>query len=285
MKTFARFAVLPALAFGSLVDAGEISVTELQQRCDEQERQIRNLELENQRLRSRLGEITPAPDLAPVSTEEKEETVTPPETTRTEPAAPIHVIRSGESLSKIAKQHGTTTAVLAKLNGIKNPGMIREGQRLKLPADTSVASESSKVDTVEGTHRVKSGETFYSIARTYGLSVDRLQESNPGVDYRSLRVGQELKLSARKAPEPTESALTEVARTEDPAGADEASQTVMNRPVVRRVRVTDQISFGDFAKQHGMDPGKLNALNGLHLEPKTPLATGSELYVSAQPLE
>ena len=41
-----------------------------------------------------------------------------------------HVVRSGDSLSKIASQHNTSVAELQRLNGLSDPNMIREGQRL-----------------------------------------------------------------------------------------------------------------------------------------------------------
>ncbi|MTI79301.1 MAG: LysM peptidoglycan-binding domain-containing protein [Firmicutes bacterium] len=39
-------------------------------------------------------------------------------------------------------------------------------------------------------YTIRSGDTFYSIARRYGVSLDDLLEANPGVDPDSLRVGQ-----------------------------------------------------------------------------------------------
>jgi LysM repeat protein len=45
----------------------------------------------------------------------------------------IYVVKPGDTLSKIAKKYGTTTAVLARMNGIKNPNKIYVGQKLKVP--------------------------------------------------------------------------------------------------------------------------------------------------------
>lgn len=44
------------------------------------------------------------------------------------------------------------------------------------------------------THVVKSGDSFYSISRRYGVSVSALQSANPGVDSRRLRLGQTLNI-------------------------------------------------------------------------------------------
>lgn len=47
------------------------------------------------------------------------------------PAAPIHTVKSGETLSVIAKKYRTTVKALAALNHIENPNLIRVGQKLK----------------------------------------------------------------------------------------------------------------------------------------------------------
>lgn len=47
-------------------------------------------------------------------------------------------VKAGDSLSAIAAAHKTTTAALAKLNGITDPDAITTGQVLKLPAGAAV---------------------------------------------------------------------------------------------------------------------------------------------------
>ena len=46
----------------------------------------------------------------------------------------VHVVRPGETLYKIAFQHGVDQRDLARWNGIRNPDVIRVGQRLRLAA-------------------------------------------------------------------------------------------------------------------------------------------------------
>lgn len=43
-----------------------------------------------------------------------------------------HTVKKGETLSEIAKQHGTTYQALAKLNGIANPNKIYVGQKIRV---------------------------------------------------------------------------------------------------------------------------------------------------------
>lgn len=43
-----------------------------------------------------------------------------------------HVIKSGETLSEIAHEHGTTVAAIVKLNKLKNPDLIYAGERIRV---------------------------------------------------------------------------------------------------------------------------------------------------------
>ena len=271
-------------------------LADLERRCAEQERQIERLELENSRLRaagiSEASQAKTTPVSAPATkTGSSTSSSTAPE------AQPVHIVKSGETLSGIAKQHGVKTSELVKCNKLKNAGIIQIGQRLKLPVvadqpDTTAAQSPTDDLVVRGTHKVKQGETFYSIARTYGLSVNALGSANPSVNPRALRVGQELQLVARRAePSTTRSAPTPapVEATEEVPQDLGGSQTILNkRPTVRRVPITEQITLQQFADQYEMDIARLKRLNGLSDEryhSNTVLAEGSALFVSAQPLD
>ena len=45
----------------------------------------------------------------------------------------IHIVKSGESLSVIARKYRTSVSTLQRLNGIRNPNKIKIGQTIKLP--------------------------------------------------------------------------------------------------------------------------------------------------------
>lgn len=46
----------------------------------------------------------------------------------------IYTVRKGDTLTKIAKNYGTTVSEIANLNNITNPNCIEVGQRLRIPA-------------------------------------------------------------------------------------------------------------------------------------------------------
>ena len=58
-------------------------------------------------------------------------------------ATKYHIVKKGDTLSKIAKKYGTTVSNLAKLNGITNAKLIHVGQKLIISGKTSTSSSSS----------------------------------------------------------------------------------------------------------------------------------------------
>ena len=78
-----------------------------------------------------------------------------------------YVVKSGDSLYSIALKNNTTVSELKSLNNLTS-NILSIGQVLKLP--------SSVNDTV--TYIVKSGDTLYSIARRYGVTVDDIMRAN-----------------------------------------------------------------------------------------------------------
>lgn len=53
----------------------------------------------------------------------------------TEPEYELYEVKKGDTLSKIARAYDTTYKVLAEINGIESPYIIRPGQILKVPAN------------------------------------------------------------------------------------------------------------------------------------------------------
>lgn len=60
-------------------------------------------------------------------------------------------IKSGDTLSAIAKENGTTVSELAKINGISDPNKIYAGATLELPTSATAVSRSSSGTSGAGT--------------------------------------------------------------------------------------------------------------------------------------
>lgn len=115
-----------------------------------------------------------------------------------------HRIRRGETLSHIARRYGTTVSVLMRMNGIQNPRRLRPGQVLLVPpppVQGTYASVPRRQQTLprlpEGSYflyEVRSGDTLYDLARTFGVSVRELMRINAISSPRRLRPGMKIRI-------------------------------------------------------------------------------------------
>lgn len=191
-----------------------------------------------------------------------------------------HEIRPGESLSTIAHQHGTNVATLRTVNQLSG-NVIRAGEALLIPkasAEESAYALSQKQREVtrearfaqdahrrEVRYRVRSGDSFWSIARSHGVTVAEVTRWNGMAPGDPLRAGKELLLWLPQAAEakPTLALL-----------CTDAECTLPHRePEVRRVgyRVRSGDSLARIASRFGItvaDISKWNQLNPTrHLQP------------------
>jgi membrane-bound lytic murein transglycosylase D len=120
----------------------------------------------------------------------------------------------GDTLEGIAERFDVTVSELRRWNNIHGPTVPR-GSRLRIyaggaPTDSSRAksksvqvqasdasvrdvSERSSTDkTVPQRHRVRQGETLYSIAHAYGTTVESIRDANPFLGERALEAGDVL---------------------------------------------------------------------------------------------
>ena len=125
-----------------------------------------------------------------------------------------HQVTRKDTLATLAKQYGTSVAVISKINDLKG-GKLTPGETLKIPQISGelpdkVLLAAARVDRPEtdvgGRHqrqivyRVHSGETLSSIARRHGMPVSTLARLNNLGAQDTLVKGQRLviKASARR---------------------------------------------------------------------------------------
>ncbi|MGH1374545.1 MAG: LysM peptidoglycan-binding domain-containing protein [Cellvibrionaceae bacterium] len=116
-------------------------------------------------------------------------------------------VKSGDSLLAIAKHFNTTADVLRDQNNIRG-NMIRQGQMMLIPKASQpealyALSESQRVKRIQnrskgksGTRKVrytvKSGDSLWSIARTYNVKVSQLAKWNAMAPKDTLKQNQKL---------------------------------------------------------------------------------------------
>jgi LysM repeat protein len=127
----------------------------------------------------------------------------------TRPRPGSHVVKSGETLSKIAFANNLRAADLMAANSLKSDE-IRVGQELIIPDPKSVkttaeakappkapAKTTSPVKTPAGSYTVRKNDSLIKIAREQKVSYDDLVKLNGIKDPRKLQEGQVLKLPKR----------------------------------------------------------------------------------------
>ena len=104
----------------------------------------------------------------------------------TENASQTHVVQSGETLSGIANNYGTTWQELARINALSNPNIIYQGQTLNIVGGQSVATSGYCV--------VEYGDTLSGIAAQFGTTVEQLVSANGICNPDLIYAGQVLKI-------------------------------------------------------------------------------------------
>jgi membrane-bound lytic murein transglycosylase D len=124
-------------------------------------------------------------------------------------------VRSGDSLSRLAKVHKVPLSVIRSANKLDSD-LIRVGQKLRLPRDEQLlvdpryAAAANELQRLQAgliasdrlRHRVRPGESLSVIAQRYRVPVKSLQAWNNISDPRKLRAGQDLVVFHSQAPAP-----------------------------------------------------------------------------------
>ena len=115
-----------------------------------------------------------------------------------------HKIRNGEAISQIANKYGTTVSALRSANNLRG-NTIRAGQHLLIPVATkplSAYSQSADARLARTQNRqradnkiehiVRSGESFWTISRRYGVTHRSLAKWNGMAPGDPLSIGKKL---------------------------------------------------------------------------------------------
>jgi len=127
-----------------------------------------------------------------------------------------HVVRRGDTLHEISRRYGITVAVLRTTNNLRS-NLLRPGQGLLIPVSTRAlrpvyaqrkantvptAARASGPSSKPVIHRVRSGDTLWSIARRYRVYVKDLRAWNLLQPGDILRLGQPLRIWPSGLPSP-----------------------------------------------------------------------------------
>jgi len=100
-----------------------------------------------------------------------------------------YTVQRGDTLTKIARNYGTTVEALVEANNILNPNLIFPGEILRIETGTY-----DRFDTLHTIYRVRYGDTLTKIAREYNTTVADIAELNDIQNVNRIFVGEVLRI-------------------------------------------------------------------------------------------
>ena len=130
----------------------------------------------------------------------------------------IHEVEKGQTLYSISKAYNVPEKVIAR----ENPDIflgLQPGQALKIP----FSPEQKKAETIQKDsslfffHRVKKGQTLYSLSRRYKTDIDTIKKYNPILSKEELKTNQVIKIPRKITAKQVEKSRIDTARTKETA--------------------------------------------------------------------
>ena len=110
----------------------------------------------------------------------------------------VHIIQKGETLYSIARNYGADIQGILSLNGIRDPGKIQAGQRLRIPGGGKGAGQgAASSGPVYVEYQVVRGDSLFGIARKHGVTLQELRAANGLREDYVLKAGDRLKIPRR----------------------------------------------------------------------------------------
>ena len=109
-----------------------------------------------------------------------------------------HTVANGETLYRISKNYGVTAEQIVQLNPGLTAENLKSGSVIRIPA-TGISQKDNSGRARE--HKVKKGETQWSIAKDYGITLEELKAANPEMSAENyqLKKGRKILIPAPKA--------------------------------------------------------------------------------------
>lgn len=114
-----------------------------------------------------------------------------------------YTVKKGETLYSISRVNETTVETICSLNPQAKDG-LKKGMVLKIPkkriksagdnpiTPVKIESKNPKPTFIE--HKVKKGETIYSLCKTYNISAESLLTYNPDIENKGLKTGSKVRI-------------------------------------------------------------------------------------------
>jgi len=180
-------------------------------------------------------------------------------------------VTKGDTLWSISKQYNISLELILALNNIKDKDTLSIGQIIKIPQDSLPA-----VDYIM--YIVKKGDTLWSIAQKYNLSVDLILATNNIANSELISIGQEMKIPSHKnAVAETNIVNQAIIDKKNNNINNNISQPKRAEPVVYTVKAGDNL--WNISRKYGVSVEVIIDVN--NLKDKDLLSLGQKLEIPA----
>ena len=112
--------------------------------------------------------------------------------------ARVHLVVRGDTIFSLSRLYNVSQDELMRRNGMSSPSQLQAGMRLVIPGAAGSPAASSR-----GHHTVRAGETLYSLARGWGVTLQALRDANGLSRNHVLRAGERLVIPGQTAAPPS----------------------------------------------------------------------------------
>ena len=112
----------------------------------------------------------------------------------------FYIVQANENMREISQKEGIQLSSLLSLNRLKQGMMPAAGEKISLKKtvkerpDLAKTISSKNIKNSTSIHVVKQGESLYTIAKKYSVSIDSIKYTN-ALTQDDLQIGQTLKIS------------------------------------------------------------------------------------------
>jgi len=187
-----------------------------------------------------------------------------------------HKVTKGDTLWSITKQYNISLESILALNNIKDKDTLSIGQIVKIYQDNLSAADYAM-------HIVKKGDTLWSIARQYNLSLDLILATNNIANSELISIGQEMKIPSHKnAVAETNIVNQAVVNENDSNNSNSSISNNINppekaEPIVYTVKAGDNL--WNISRKYGVSVEVIIDVN--NLRDKDLLSLGQKLEIPA----
>ena len=109
-------------------------------------------------------------------------------------------LRERDTLKHLARAIGTSTDTIMAMNSLQSAHAVGEGDSIYLPVRArELGARLAHYNDAGAYYKVRKGDTFYSIAKKHGLSVEDLRELNDLTSRAKLQPGKRLRVAPPRA--------------------------------------------------------------------------------------